>query len=152
MATLIKILQLAQFRFTQTSELLQNHWCLTNPLIPASNVRLLEAAEGSSSYCQIRGLLQTSPALADCSARRRHKHINHFKGLWSRLLLPNPDIYSVSSKCAWRSLVTIRVEKHTGHSGHRFSKNSGHVFKGLGCCNFLFCRLHISSGEPELWR
>ncbi len=61
------------------------------------------------------GLLPTSLALADCSAVRRHKHINHLAGLWSRLLLPIPESYSISSNWAWRSLVTIRVEKQTGH-------------------------------------
>lgn len=99
---------------------LQNHPCLTNLLIPASIVHLLEVSEGlffGADAARSGGsLLPTGLALADCSTERRNKHINHLTGLWCCLLLPCPEIYGISSNRDWRSLVTFRAEKQTGHS------------------------------------
>lgn len=119
MAVLIRILQLAWFRFTpeccfktSAKPLMFNksiNFCLKRPLTWSCwGIGLWVPA---ARFCG--GLLPTSLALADCSAARRHKHINHLAGLWSRLLLPIPELYSISSNCAWRSLIMIRIEKQT---------------------------------------
>lgn len=155
MAVLIKILQLARFGFTpecyfktSAKPLMFNkfiNFSLKRP--PAWSCWGIGLCVPVARFGG--GLLPTSLALADCSAARRHKHINHLAGLWSRLLLPIPEIYSIFSNWAWRSLVMISVEKQTGQPGHGFSSL---VFKGLGYGNFLHCGPPVSSGEPELWR